>query len=220
MTVLALSCNKDANKTAATDSGTGTGSIAIVDLDAVAKAMGWADDMTNNLKQTQASVAEQFKTFLRPSQLVLENKRDEITKADNLSAPQIESLNNAKSKTDLEKLGLTPKQIEELGQAFATAYNENAGANQRLQQIVAAQRDEIVKRYREAVKPSVRRVAIANNKSVVLMPGGDILYYDKPADLSDKVIDDLQHTNTAKVDLPPIPHLQIEVPPSTAPSKK
>ena len=87
--------------------------------------------------------------------------------------------------------------------------NEASGAQQRLNQIMQAQQEAIVNAYRQAAQPSVRRVAIANNRSMVITPGPNLLFSDAGIDLTDKVVDDLQKSTQGKVDLPPIPRLEI-----------
>jgi flagellar motor protein MotB len=214
MALFSLSCNKTDGTAKTAESG--NGSIAIVDLDKVAKAMGWTDDMTANLKDTDTAISGQLNAAIKPTLSAVDDRRTEIAKAANLSAAQITQLKAAKNKQELEQLPLSAKQVDELMQAFANAYQVASQAQGALQQNLDRQKALIIKKYRETIAPAVRRVAIAEHKSVVIIPDANVMYYEAGADLSDKIIDDLQHSNAGKVELPPIPVLKIQAPPVVA----
>jgi Skp family chaperone for outer membrane proteins len=173
--------------------------------------MGWNDEMKTNLDATKAQVAAQLNEFLDYKKKDFEAKRDEISKV--LPAAQKDKFTNAKSLTraDLTAMGLTTTQIDEFLQAYAIVAQATQEANEKGNQIVQAQYQAIVKAYQEAAAPSIRRVAVASNRQVVLQPMG-ALYTDPQIDLTDGVVDDLRKTNSSKVELPPIPKLNIPMP--------
>jgi Skp family chaperone for outer membrane proteins len=215
----ALSCKEPSPTQKANEAG---GTVAIVDLDKVFKEMGWGDEMRKNLQQTEAAINEQLQTALRPTQAALEAKRAEIARADKLTKEQTDQMATAKTRADLEKLGLTSKQIDEIGQAAGNVNNLTNSARQVMQQQLGLQREKIIQAYRQVLTPSIRRIAIANNKSVVLSPAQEIvLYSDAASNLSDQVVDDLQRSNIGKVELPPIPTPQSpQTGPATGPTTK
>ena len=54
----------------------------------------------------------------------------------------------------------------------------------------------MVNAYRDALRPVVRRVAQANDKSLVLThPIDNVFYFDAAIDITDKVVDEVQKQN-------------------------
>jgi Skp family chaperone for outer membrane proteins len=210
-----VGCNKE-DTTAARSTSSGP-SVGVVDLDRVGKAMGWQDEMQHNLQATDAELKRVIESRLHSLQDAFEQKRKEIATADNLTAAQITSLNSAKEKSDLVKLGLTDKQIDDLVQASSAVQMEATSANNAYQQHMQQRAAAIQKAYRDAVGPVVRRVAVANGRSVVFTPIDGLIYSDPANDLTDRVIDDLQKSPPIKVNLPEIPHVATTTEPTTQP---
>jgi Skp family chaperone for outer membrane proteins len=203
--VASIGCNKD-DASAARPAGS-MPNVGVVDLDRVGKAMGWQDEMQRNLQATDAELKRVIESRLHALQDTFEQKRKEIATVDKLTAAQITDLNNAKQKSDLEKLGLTPPQIDELVQASSAVQMEATSANNAYQQHMQQRAAAIQKAYRDAVGPVVRRVAVANGRTVVFTPIDGLIYSDPANDLTDRVIDDLQKSPPIKVNLPEIPHV-------------
>src|SRR4051812_24128937 len=181
--------------------------VGVVDLNRVVVAMGWQEDTQRNIQAADAELKRIFESRLHAVQNTFEQKRKEIATAAKLTAAQIEALNTAKEKADLEKLGLTPKQIDDLVQASSVVQMENASVNNAYTQLMQQRGAAIQKAYRDALTPVIRRVAVANSRSVVFTPMDALVYTDPANDLTDRLIDDLQKSPPIKVILPELPRV-------------
>lgn len=212
MAALASGCPSKSGSTTTPGSG---GGVAVVSFEGVAKAMGWNEDLNKNLDETKSKVVEQLNEVMRPAREALKAKHDDIVKSAGFTPAQTESFEKAKSRDDLKKLGLSEKQIDELFETFSIVNNEGNSANQRLNQILEARKNQIVQVYVEAMKPAVRKVAMANNKSVVmLLPNPSVIYSDSSSDITNSIVDEMQKSGS-KIDIPAIPPYKFEAPPVT-----
>jgi Skp family chaperone for outer membrane proteins len=200
-----IGCNKPDESAVAARSASSP-PIGVVDLDRVGRAMGWQDEAQKNLQATEAELKRVIESRLHAVQNTFEQKKKDIGNANNLTAAQITALNDAKDKSDLVKLGLTDKQIDDLIQASNAVQSEAAQSNAAFQQFMQQRRLEIQSAYRQAISPAVRRVAVANGRTAVFEPLPGLIYSDPANDLTDKVIDDLQKSAPIKVALPEVPH--------------
>ena len=197
-----------------------TGGIGVVDVQKVSTRMGWAEELNTNMMRTQSHGREQIEAYVRPFREAYESKEAEIVKAHDLKPDQAAAMKKATQTTELEKLGLTKKEIEEFTQAALKYAMETNTAQQRLNQLLAAQQQALGVICSQAAEPAYRRVAAANHCSVIMAP--TTLIYSSPAvDLTDKVIDDLQHSLQGKISLPDPPRLDLHpapaLPPATQP---
>lgn len=204
---LGFGCKDDAGK---------TGAVGIVDLQKVANTMGWSEEMRRNAQESQKKCRDEVDAYLLPFREVYEHKRDELAKEARLLPAQIAEMKKATQPADLEKLGLTKAQVDELTR-LAQAYGaESNAASTRMNQAMQSQQQALVVACTHAAEPAIRRVAATNHCSVVLTPGGTLLYSDPTAELTDKVIDDLQHSTQMKVAFPEPPHLDLHPQPPAA----
>lgn len=181
----------------------------MVDLERVFEAMGWTDEIRKNLQDSQAQVTTQLDPIIRPARENYEQKRDAVSKAAKLTPAQIEQFKNAKQITDLEKLGLTKAQIDDLTTALSNFAGVASQAQARMSQVMQSQQQAVVRAYQKAIEPAVRRIAAANGRSMIVTPSSNLIYVEPGSDLTDKVIDDLQHTTPLKVVLPPTPRIDL-----------
>src|SRR6185437_15405958 len=109
-------CYKDdaaaPNKPATSAAAPSASPVGVVDIARVAKQMGWADEMQKNLQATDAEVKRQIEARFQLEQTTIDQKKKEIQNEAKLTPEQVAAFNSAKDRSDLEKLGLTSKQID------------------------------------------------------------------------------------------------------------
>lgn len=173
--------------------------VAVIDLDRVATAMGWLDDMTRNLQNADAELRAQLDQILRNSLKAIEDAKKQVSDEAKLTPDQIKMLNTVKDLRELESLPLTPKQRETLA---GTLQQANAAWQQALnsyQQLIQGRRAQLIMGYREKVRPIARRVATNRGMSVVFTFSDNLLYYDpKAVDITNEVIDELQKSGEGR----------------------
>lgn len=175
------------------------GGVAVVDLDRVGKAMGWTERLQKELEAAEADQRRQLQDRARVLLEALETKKKQVTTAAKLTKEQVEQLNNVRDVRELEKLPLTPEQRQDLVQTLNAVNQELQAAQGSYQQGLRLRQAGLIGGYREIVRPVVRRVAVANGVSVVMIPSDTLLYHEPSADLTDKVIDELQRTPAAQL---------------------
>lgn len=204
---LTVGCNKDSGSSSASNSPAGT-PIAMVDPDRVAAAVGWAADAQKNLEASQTEVRRQIDAHIAPTRAAFERKKAEIFQAAKLSPMQIESLNTRRTtRTEMEKMGLTVQQIDELLQAGAAWQNDVTAGQNGLQQAMSQQGARIQSAYRDVLNPIIRRVAHDKGRAVVFLPQ-QAAYFDPSVDLTDDVIKEIQK-GSVKFNLPDMPRIEF-----------
>lgn len=211
--LLAGGCNKDGASGSGTSANPGskvTGTIGFVDLDRVSSQINWKTEFDNDLKTAQVEASRQFKVFQDTVAAAWEAKKKEIATSAHLNADQTKILSSMNG-PEIQKLPLTQAQKDEFGQSYRQATEALNQANQLATQTLNQREGKILESFREAMKPSVRRVAMAANISMVIAPppqANPVFYYDPSVDLTDQVVDDMrkampQHT------LPEMPKLNF-----------
>jgi Skp family chaperone for outer membrane proteins len=172
--------------------GSGSG-VAVVDLDRIATAMGWIDDLQKGLQATDAELRAQLDQILRTSLKTIEDAKTQVGADAKLNADQITQLNSIQDPRELEKLPLTKEQRDKLLETVNRANQTWQQSVNSYQQTLQARRQSLILTYREKIRPVARRVAADRGMNVVMTPSDSLLYFDpQSADITDQVIDELQ----------------------------
>ena len=144
--------------------GRGGSGIAIIDLNAIAKATGQEE-----IIQQQAQAA-----------------RDEL----NVQLQEAATSLEAQLNEEREKLGDSPtqEQTQQFQQLAAQAQQQYAQAQQQAQQQAQLFQNNLVMALREKIQPVVAEVARARGASVVYLSDMTLFWFEPQADLTDEVI--------------------------------
>jgi len=218
-------CDK-ANGTGSTNTsaaGTNKGTVGIIDYDRVFSEVGWKGELERSLTVTQQDYKVALDSFVRDIERAVADKKKEIATKGKLNAAQTAQLEKG------EKLDQLPLTSDLQQQLFATLQNRANYLNQANQYATAMlrqRRDQLIGKYKEALNPAIRRVADANGVTVVLIPLENVAYYKAdPADISTKVIDDIQKSppphavpDAQKLTFPKVESIAAPPAPTTAPA--
>jgi len=175
------------------------GGLAVLDLDKVATAMGWMEEMTTSIQATSTELKGQLEEVHRGMLQSIDDVKKQIATEAKLTDEQAKVLTNAKDQRELDGLPLSKAQRQKL---VETANKANASwqtALNNYQQALQGRRANLVQSYREKIRPAARRVAAAHGMTVVLATSDNLIYFDpQSADITDEVIDELQKTLPAK----------------------
>jgi Skp family chaperone for outer membrane proteins len=200
-------------------SGTSPGGVAVIDLDRVATAMGWLDDLSKNLQSADTELRTQLDQVWRANVTAIEELKKQVAADAKLTPEQIKLLDTIQDPRDLSQLPLTKEQREKL---VATVTQANANWQQALnnsQQLLQNRRRDLILSYRERVRPFARRVATARGMTVVLLTTDNLLLSEPQADITDGVIDELQKSLAeARASVPVTAGTPAVVPGTPAPS--
>lgn len=175
--------------------GGGAGGVAIIDLDKVATAMGWLDEISKNLQSADAELRAQLGEVLQSTVGSIEQAKKQVAADAKLTPEQIKILTAAKDPQELGVLPLSKEQREKLVEAVNKANVAWRTAVNNFQQALQGRRANLIQNCREKIRPAARRVAAASGMSVVLVTSDNVLYFDpQSADITEKVIDELQRT--------------------------
>jgi len=168
---------------------TGGHGVAVVDLDKVAQSLGWLEELSRSLQSTDTELRAQIDQIARTSVQSIENAKKEVSTEAKLTADQIQQLNEIQDLRDLTKLPFSQVQREKLIQTLNQANTTLQNAQTSYQQLMQQRRVELVRTYRDRVRPAAQQVAAEAGYSVVLTPGDQMLYFDTAsADITEKVI--------------------------------
>lgn len=219
-------CNKD-TPAATNKPASSAPAIAIIDFEKLYQQMGWEEQIKKDLAQGDAQLRQQFQPLALMIGDTFNQRKREVAREAHLSLQQTDAVLAAKDQAELEKLGLNRKQVDEIMQAYVAFQQRNANLNQSFGQVKNQYQQQVTTAYRLALEPVIRRIALANNRAVVLARGGQIAWYDPSTDLTDKMVDDLQKTPVAKPNVPEAPHVNWQMPintptslPASQPSRK
>lgn len=187
-----------------------SGGVAVIDLDKVASAMGWLQDMQKNLQGADAELRNQLDGILKGSLKAIEDAKEQVAKDAKLTEDQIKLLNSVKDPRELEALPLTKDQRDKLNEAVNKANTSWQGALNQYQQLLQGRRAALIVGYRDRVRPIAQSVAASKGLTVVLTTADNVLYFDaQQADITDTVITELKKMPPAP---PPVP---APAPPAT-----
>ncbi len=176
--------------------GDAQGRVAVVDLDRVAQAMGWSDELQRQVTSKGQELDVKFKALRDDMRATFEAEQKKI----------------GEKPTDEEKIKLNQMGMElnrRLGEAQNVMQNE-------LRQVQMAS----VKKYRDLIEPAARQVATQRGFSVVILPLDNILWSDAGNNLTDGVIDALRKAppSTASTTGTPATPGSPETTPATPPA--
>ncbi len=179
------------NKETATAGAPKAGTIGIVDLDEVSKAVGWTSEVKSDQDAAVQDVKSQWQVFASSAQNALAAKRKAIGEAAHLSPEQLVIFNaNQLNAEDFQKLPLSKEQKEDFLRSNAEVAQAIKVATQQADQALQQHNAQVIQSLREAMTPAVRRVAVAAGVTTVL-PSNIVFYYDPSVNLSNQVVDDL-----------------------------
>jgi Skp family chaperone for outer membrane proteins len=214
LAIAGAGCNKEDASSGTAKSSAAANPVATVNIETVFKTMGWGDEIDKIVKQSNTEILAEIEPRMKVLRDNVEAKKKDLAKAVGAS---VEAISGAKTRDDLEKLGLNNKQLEEYGLANAAAQQTAQQLNYTFQQQSMQRRQVVTAAYREALQTVIRRVATANNRSIVIaMPNQAILFSDATVDLTEKVQDDLQKNPPIKISVPDMPPIQWTPPPAPA----
>ena len=173
--------------------GGGSSGVAVIDLDKVATAMGWMDEMTKSLQSADADLKGQLDVVLRNTLGAIEEAKKQVAADAKLTPEQTKTLITAKDQRELEGLPLSKEQRDKLVETAGKANVAWQSTLNEYRQALQGRRANLVMTYREKIRPSARRVAATRGLTIVLITSDNMLYFDpQSADITDKVVDDLQ----------------------------
>jgi Skp family chaperone for outer membrane proteins len=193
---LAGGCNRpDAKTDGASSRAEGGQVVAVVDLDKVARDLGWITKMQANLETYQGQL------------------KNDVLKYAGSYEKQIQGAVRAlfpKDAKDNDKLTLTPDQTQQLSQYVAAGRQQVSQLASKADQMFGNYRLNWIKQYRDALAPVVRQVAQDKKVTVVLLsPSDNVLFAEPSIDLTNAVVD---AARSKKPDLTEVPMSPLEGP--------
>jgi Skp family chaperone for outer membrane proteins len=173
ITAFGVGCNNDKGNKGNSSEG-GGGATAVVDLDKVARDLGWQAKLQSNLETYRNKLQEDVKTYDA-------KYSEQIKQTVGTMVPQ------GTKPTDEVKLTLA--QSQQLSNLISAGRQQLGEVAQQGNQLFNQYRVDWVKQYREALGPIVRQVAEENKINVVLTQSDQVLFADRMVDLTDKVVD-------------------------------
>lgn len=143
------------------------GRVAVLDLDRVAKAMGWQEEMERTLRAHEQEVNLRLATLRDSLQSAFAQEQQAV-------GPNP-----------------TPEQRQRLDQKAAQANEQLRQAVLQAQQEIAQTRINLVLKYRDEVRPVARRIADEQGFDLVMLTVEQVLWFDPQVDITDRVIDEL-----------------------------
>ena len=141
---------------------------AVVDLDAVAKAIGADTVIASRIKEAVEQLNEQL---INAAMQMEEQLKEEQTKLA-ADAPQEERVRLARM------VQAARQQVQ----------SNKAVAQMRAQQV----RAQLIVSFRQQIRPHAANVARANNANLVLLPSDTVLWFDASVDITDELIAELR----------------------------
>lgn len=164
-----------------------TGSVAVIDLDAVARQLGRDTQMAESIKERESSLNEQLQVVQASYQKQITDKKDRL----------------GTEPTDQQTLELTQLQRQagmNLNQVLVQA-RESLGQH----------RVQLIARFREEVKPVAREVAAEKGLSVVVTKNDTVVFaYPSEVDITDAVAAKMLSRQPAAA-LRPVPPASAQV---------
>lgn len=157
------------------------GSVAVIDLDAIAHRIGSDKQIVDSITQRQSSLSQQLRDLAKSyNEQIAEQKKTLVEAPPEQSEVQLASWQQQAS-ANLSKV----KQQAELD--------------------LQRHRTELVKQFREQIKPVARRVAASRGLSVIVTKNDSVLYdFEASADITEAVVTELLATRTAPAPASPV----------------
>ena len=173
--VLGLAGVTGCNRPASSGDQTASGSVAVIDLDAVAQRLGSDKQMADSISQRQNSLNQQLVEMAKSySQQITEKKK-------------------TLEETQPEQSGVTLAAWEQQANANLNKVKQQAAID------LQKHRSELIQRFRDEIKPAARRVAQSRGLSVIVTKNDSVLFDCAPtADITDAVVQELLAAGTPK----------------------
>lgn len=172
--------------------GKPSGGVAVVDMDKVATAMGWLNDISKDIQAVDAQLRTQLAEVAKRSQQAVEAAKTKLAADARLTAEQTKALMAAKEDRELATLPLTRQQRDGLLAVVNQANTTFRNAMNEYQQAMRKRRADLILAYRDRIKPVAMQVAASRGASVVLTVSDNLLGFEPQTDISDQVADELQ----------------------------
>jgi len=151
------------------------GGVAVIDLDEVARRLGSDKQMQQALQQERQQVNRQFAVMQASYQ------------------EQIEAEEN--------RLGPHPpqEQFARLAQLRRQAKEQLQSEHEKLEQELLERRGEVIRRFRDRIKPVALQIARSKNLQVVITKNQSVLFtFDQHVDITEAVVRELQSAQAAQ----------------------
>lgn len=171
------------------------GPVGVVDYNKVLKDLGWEAKLNDNIKSYSDQLTKEFNTYeARYSQQI------------------------GDMQTTLKGLGpnLTQQQQQEFVQTVNATKQTLAALRQRGNEEIGLYRNEWLRRYKEALAPTVKQLAEQRHLGAVLASTELVVYLDPGADLSNAVVEAAKKQPPALSDvlMPSLPQAPLNVGPN------
>ena len=103
--------------------------VGIVDLDRVAQTLGWLDEMTATLKTDEANLRSQVEALAQNGARAIQDAKKKVAGEAKLSEEKTKDLEKVKEMRELDNLGLTQAQKDEIVNAVGKANADLQQAN-------------------------------------------------------------------------------------------
>lgn len=168
-------------------SGSDKGMVAVVDLDKIAKQMGWTDELTKSQSDLDKELSDQLNKYGESLRTEYSTKeKDFLAKEKKLSATSTDA-EKAEVATEKDKLATTKAKLDEQFRAAFTRAQQQSQQN----------RVTLVVGYREKISPVALRVGAAKGFSLIMMKNEALLNYDSKNEITNEVINELQDLQKA-----------------------
>jgi Skp family chaperone for outer membrane proteins len=173
-------------------SGGAGNATAVVDLDKVARDLGWLTKLQTNMESYQNQLKNDLQQFQqRYEAQVQQHVKDMIPPGTK----------------EGDKYTLSQTQSQELTNYIVAARQEVQQLSQNATQLYNNYRMQWIRQYRDAVSPIVRSVAQDKRMNVVLVQNDNLMYADRSVDLTDAVVDAARKQQPLLTEVP-MTHLQ------------
>ncbi|MDB5296522.1 MAG: hypothetical protein JWO31_2505 [Phycisphaerales bacterium] len=196
----------------------GSGTVGVLDARRVIEVLQWDAEQKRDAELAASDANRELGGFLQQLEAAVAEKRKALISAAKLTTAQADKL----SAGDIEALPLTLEQKTDYRSTIQSANLYQQQARQVHQNVLTGRQQAVDRMYTEVVKPAARRAAQAAGVHVVLLKQA-IFYSDAAAEITDRVIDDLQKAPPPRT-FPPFPKLNLpqvkldEPPPATQPA--
>ncbi|HSU67968.1 MAG TPA: OmpH family outer membrane protein [Tepidisphaeraceae bacterium] len=191
-----VSCNNDRSSGTGPKSDGSSGTTAVVDLDKVARDLGWMTKLQSNLENYQGQLRQDLGKY---AQIYDEQIKE-----------QIHGMLPPGTKPE-DKVQLSLVQSQQLTNLVGAGRQQINGLAQKGDQLFGNYRGSWIRQYREALAPIIRQVAEEKKMNIVLVQSDTVLFADRGVDMTDAVVDAARAKPPA---LTEVPMTHLEGPPT------
>jgi Skp family chaperone for outer membrane proteins len=174
---------------------------AVVDLDKVARDLGWLTKLQANMEAYQTQLKNDLQQFQqRYEAQVQQHVKDMIPPGTK----------------EGDKYTLSQTQSQELTNYIVAARQQVQQLGQEANQLYSNYRLQWARQYRDALSPIVRAVAQDKRMNVVLVQNENVMYADRSMDLTDSVVDAARKQPPT---LTEVPMTRLQGPPDIRPNQ-